>query len=94
MNITLLPQMDPSHYDNPFLFATFRSLCAWLAEETSCLKEEVTALLPFLIGYAKHHLQERKGKGLSDWMSKMSVSDCSQAGTWTGEDVLRFVEQS
>ncbi|KAL6457138.1 hypothetical protein MHYP_G00341010 [Metynnis hypsauchen] len=89
--IYYLQQMDLSHYDDPFLFATFRSLCAWLAEETSCLKEEVSALLPFLIGYAKYHLQERKGKGLSEWMSKMSVSDCSQAGTWTGEDVLRYL---
>ncbi|KAI4883992.1 hypothetical protein NFI96_019510 [Prochilodus magdalenae] len=89
--IYYLQQVDPSQYDDPFLFATFRSLCAWLAEETSCLKEEVTALLPCLIGYAKHHLQERKGKGLSDWMVKMCVSDCSRAETWTGEEVLRYL---
>ncbi|XP_072531001.1 neurochondrin [Salminus brasiliensis] len=86
-----LQQVDSSCYDDPFLFATFRSLCAWLAEETSCLREEVTALLPFLVGYAKQHLQDRKDKGLSDWMSKMSVSDGSQTRRWSGEDVLRYL---
>ncbi|KAB5530983.1 hypothetical protein PHYPO_G00135640 [Pangasianodon hypophthalmus] len=89
--IYYLQQVDPSRYDDPFLFATFRSLCAWLAEETSCLKEEIIALLPFLIGYTKHHLQDKKGKGLADWMSKMSVTDGSQAGPWTGEHVLRYL---
>lgn len=85
----MFPQVEPSCYDDPFVFATFRSLCAWLAEETSCLKEEIMTLLPFLIGYTKHHLQENKGKGLADWMSEMSVTDGSPAGTWTGEQVLR-----
>ncbi|XP_062869061.1 neurochondrin [Trichomycterus rosablanca] len=89
--IYYLQQVDSSLYDDPFLFATFRCICAWLAEETSCLKEEITALLSFLIGYTKHHLQERKGKRLADWMSEMSVSDGPQAGTWTGEDVLRYL---
>ncbi|KAG9279905.1 neurochondrin [Astyanax mexicanus] len=89
--IYYLQQVDSSSYDDPFLFATFRSLCAWLAEETSCLKEEVIALLPFLIGYAKHHLQKGKDKGLADWMSKLSVSDGSQMGTWSGENALRYL---
>lgn len=81
----MFSQVDPSRYDDPFVFATFRALCAWLAEETSCLKKEVVALLPFLIGYTKHHLQDKKDKGLADWMSAMSVNDGSQAG----EHVLR-----
>ncbi|KAK3512124.1 hypothetical protein QTP70_031245 [Hemibagrus guttatus] len=89
--IYYLQQVDPSRYDDPFLYATFRSLCAWLAEETSCLKEDVMALLPFLIGYTKHHLQDKKDKGLADWMSEMSIADGSQAGTWTGEQVLRYL---
>lgn len=46
-------------------------------------------LLPFLVSYTKHHLQDKKSKGLADWMSEMSVTDGSQAGTWTGEHVLR-----
>lgn len=89
--IFYLQQVDPSRYDDPFIFATFRSLCAWLAEETSCLKEDIVALLPFLISYTKHHLQEKKGRGLTDWMAEMCVADGSQAGTWTGEQVLRYL---
>ncbi|KAK6323637.1 hypothetical protein J4Q44_G00059760 [Coregonus suidteri] len=87
-----LQQVDLSRYSDPFIFATFRSLCAWLAEETSCLKEEVTALLPFLMGYARSHLQgESQDQGLSNWMSEMSVGDCSQRGAWTGKDALRYL---
>lgn len=91
--IYYLQQVDPSHYGDPFVFATFRSLCSWLAEETSFLKEEVTALLPFLIGYARSHLQgEGSDQSLSDWMSEMSVGEAFQgAGTWTGKDALRYL---
>lgn len=46
-------------------------------------------LLPFLIGYTKHHLQEKKDKGLADWMSEMSVIDGSPPGACAGEQVLR-----
>ncbi|KAJ8334769.1 hypothetical protein SKAU_G00404080 [Synaphobranchus kaupii] len=90
--IYYLQQVGQSHRGDPFLFATFRSLCAWLAEETSCLKEEVIALLPFLVNYAKGHLEgEGPDKGLSDWMSEMSVSDTTQGGAWSGEDALRYL---
>ncbi|KAI1901766.1 hypothetical protein AGOR_G00037780 [Albula goreensis] len=90
--IYYLQLVDKSHHGDPFIFATFRSLCAWLAEETSCLKDEVIALLPFLINYAKEHLEgESPGKGLLNWMSEMSVNDTSQGGTWTGEDALRYL---
>ena len=83
-------QVGQSHRGDPFLFVTFRSLCAWLAEETSCLKEEVIALLPFLINYAKGHLEGAgPDKGLSDWMSEMSVTDTTEGGTWSGEDAFR-----
>ncbi|KAM3858136.1 neurochondrin [Diretmus argenteus] len=85
-----LQQVDPSRYGDPFIFATFRSLCSWLAEETSCLKEEVTALLPFLIGYARTHLQgESPEQGLSSWMAEMSVKEDGRA--WTGKDALRYL---
>ncbi|XP_010898576.2 neurochondrin isoform X2 [Esox lucius] len=87
-----LQQVDPGCYGDPFIFATFRSLCAWLAEETSCLKEEVTALLPFLIGYTRSHLQgERTEHDLSDWMAEMSVGGGSQGRAWTGKDALRYL---
>ncbi|XP_051991954.1 neurochondrin-like isoform X1 [Xyrauchen texanus] len=90
--IYYLKQADQSHHDDPFLFATFRSLCAWLAEETSCLKEDVIGLLPFLIGYAKYHFMGgRIGKGLADWMSNMSINNSSQDGTWPSEAALRYL---
>ena len=83
----LSQQVDASRYDDPFIFATFRSLCSWLAEETSCLKQEVTALLPFLIGYVQRHLQcGSSEQGLSDWMAKVSLSE---GGAWTGGGALR-----
>ncbi|KAM4538641.1 neurochondrin [Odontesthes bonariensis] len=85
-----LQQVDASRYDDPFIFATFRSLCSWLAEETSCLKQEVTALLPFLIGYMRRHLQGGSSEqGLSDWMTKVSVSE--EGGAWTGDGALRYL---
>ena len=81
-------KVDPSRYGDPFVFATFRSLCAWLAEETACLKEEVTALLPFLISYAKAHLEgEGPDQSLSSWLSEMSV--CEEGGAWSGSQALR-----
>lgn len=80
--------MDPSRHDDPFVFATFRSLCSWLAEETSCLKQEVIGLLPFLIGYARRHLHARSSEpDLSNLMAKMSVS--KEGGAWTGQEALR-----
>ncbi|KAK9526589.1 hypothetical protein VZT92_015278 [Zoarces viviparus] len=85
-----LQQVDPSRYGDPFIFATFRSLCSWLAEETSCLKEEVTGLLPFLIGYSRSHLQgESPEQGLSDWMAEVSVREEREA--WTGREALRYL---
>ncbi|KAK5607463.1 hypothetical protein CRENBAI_021211 [Crenichthys baileyi] len=85
-----LQQVDPSRFSDPFVFATFRALCSWLAEETSCLKEEVTGLLPFLIGYARYHLQEGTfEKSLSDWMARVSVSEEREA--WTGGEPLRYL---
>ncbi|XP_032391209.1 neurochondrin [Etheostoma spectabile] len=85
-----LQQVDPSRYGDPFVFATFRSLCSWLAEETSCLKQEVTGLLPFLIGYSRSHLQgESPKQGLSEWMAEMS--DREERGPWTGKEALRYL---
>ncbi|XP_063041341.1 neurochondrin isoform X2 [Engraulis encrasicolus] len=90
--IYYLQQVDPNCYGDPFVFATFRCLCAWLAEETSCLKEEVTSLLPFLIGYCRDHLQ-RGGdvKDLTACMADMSMSKGSREDRWTGEHALRYL---
>lgn len=83
-----LLQVESDRFSDPFVLATFRALCAWLAEETSCLKEEVTALLPFLIGYARRHLQEGAAEpSLSDWTARLSFSE--GGGAWTGTGALR-----
>ncbi|XP_020562917.1 neurochondrin isoform X2 [Oryzias latipes] len=85
-----LQQVDASRYGDPFVFASFRSLCSWLAEETSCLKQEVIDLLPFLVGYARHHLQGAAAEqSLSDWMAKASVTE--EGGAWTGGEALRYL---
>lgn len=85
-----LQQVDERRHGDPFVFASFRSLCSWLAEETSCLKEEVTALLPFLIGYCRSHMSGGgEGTGLSDWMDQMSVS--GERALWTGKEPLRYL---
>lgn len=82
-------QVDASRYGDPFVFATFRSLCSWLAEETSCLKEEVTRLLPFLVGYARGHMRQGDGpeQSLAKWMAELSLSD--ETGEWSGREALR-----
>ncbi|XP_022071989.2 neurochondrin [Acanthochromis polyacanthus] len=80
-----LQQVDPSRYDDPFVFATFRCLCSWLAEETSCLREEVTKLLPFLISYSRKHLQEDGSEqNLQHWSSEENEA-------WTGSEPLRYL---
>ncbi|KAM6900038.1 neurochondrin [Xenentodon cancila] len=85
-----LQQVEPSRYGDPFTFATFRSLCSWLAEETSCLKQEVMGLLPFLISYTRRHLQRGNSEqGLSDWMAEVSASE--EGGAWTGAEALRYL---
>uniref|UniRef100_A0A3P8U7K3 Neurochondrin n=1 Tax=Amphiprion percula TaxID=161767 RepID=A0A3P8U7K3_AMPPE len=80
-----LQQVDPSRYGDPFVFATVRSLCSWLAEETSRLREEVTKLLPFLISYSRKHLQDDGSEqNLHDWISE-------ERDGWTGSEALRYL---
>lgn len=88
--IYYLKQVEEASYDDPFVFATFRCLCAWLAEETSCLKDDVIKLLPFLIGYAKTHFNGGE-KGLAEWMSKMSISNTAHDRTWSRDAALRYL---
>lgn len=85
-----LQQVDPSRFGDPFIFATFRALCSWLAEETSCLKEEVTGLLPFLVSYSRSHMQgDGLEQSLSDWMTELSVNE--ERTRWTGKEALRYL---
>ncbi|XP_028317103.1 neurochondrin [Gouania willdenowi] len=85
-----LGQVDTSCYGDPFVFATFRCLCCWLSNETSCLKEEVASLLPFLINYSRSHLlKESSGDDLSDWLANLSISE--ERESWAGRQPLRFL---
>ncbi|XP_056335407.1 neurochondrin [Danio aesculapii] len=87
-----LKQVEETSYDDPFVFATFRCLCAWLAEETSCLKDDVIKLLPFLMGYAKTHFNGGgEGEGLADWISKMAISNNAHDRTWSRDAALRYL---
>ncbi|CAN9504214.1 unnamed protein product [Ophioblennius macclurei] len=93
-----LQQVTEAHYNEPFVFATYRCVCVWLAEETSCLKEEIMALLPVLVGFARHHLQATAagagaGAGssqqLAEWMELMCVEDGEE--WWSGREALRYL---
>lgn len=51
-------QVKQEELEDPFIFASVRILGAWMAEETSSLKQEICELLPFLVHYAKKLFQE------------------------------------
>ncbi|MGH0165686.1 UNVERIFIED_CONTAM: hypothetical protein FKN15_049192 [Acipenser sinensis] len=81
--IFYLAQVAPVRYRDPFVFASVRLLCAWLAEETSSLKQEVCALLPFLIGYGRALFEgEERDLGLTNQMEELSVTDSGEGGDW------------
>ncbi|XP_041089987.1 neurochondrin isoform X2 [Polyodon spathula] len=89
--IFYLAQVAPVRYRDPFVFASVRLLCAWLAEETSSLKQEVCDLLPFLIGYSRALFEgEERDHGLTNQMDELSVTDSREGGDWPG-DALRFL---
>ncbi|NWR74591.1 NCDN protein, partial [Centropus unirufus] len=56
--IFYLRQVKEEELQDPFVFASVRILGAWMAEETSSLKEEICELLPFLVLYAKKLFKE------------------------------------
>ncbi|XP_054856012.1 neurochondrin [Eublepharis macularius] len=72
---------------DPFIFASVRVLGAWLAEETSSLKQEICDLLPFLLHYAK--LQFEAGRQGGSDLQNAGGGD-GQAPIWQG-DALRFL---
>ncbi|NXF85529.1 NCDN protein, partial [Eubucco bourcierii] len=56
--IFYLKQVKQEQLQDPFIFASVRILGAWMAEETSSLKQEICELLPFLVHYAKQLFKE------------------------------------
>ncbi|XP_033013620.1 neurochondrin [Lacerta agilis] len=89
--IHYLRQVGRKKLDDPFIFASVRILGAWLAEETSSLKQEICDLLPFLIYYAKMRFEEEKRVRSSLQQEAEQAGQSSiQPPVWQG-DALRFL---
>ncbi|XP_075051583.1 neurochondrin [Mixophyes fleayi] len=86
-----LQQMGSEKLEDPFVLASVRLLGVWLAEETSCLKQEVIQLLPFLV----HYMQTWHQRGVScrsqpKEVSQMAILSSSWGAVWPG-DAVRFL---
>ncbi|CAM4578097.1 neurochondrin [Lepidochelys kempii] len=89
--IYYLRQVGKQKLKDPFIFASVRILSAWLAEETSSLKQEICDLLPFLIHYAKALFQEGdKARSASQHAAELSGPGSPQGSEWP-RDALRFL---
>ncbi|XP_074832279.1 neurochondrin [Carettochelys insculpta] len=89
--IHYLKQVGEQKLKDPFIFASVRILSAWLAEETSSLKQEVCDLLPFLIHYSKALFQEEnKARRLSQHAVQLAGLGSPQ-GSACPRDALRFL---
>ncbi|KAM6239933.1 neurochondrin [Porphyrio hochstetteri] len=84
--IFYLRQVKQEELQDPFIFASVRILGAWMAEETSSLKQEICELLPFLVHYAKKHFKEAT---TAVSLSQLEVD--STKGSGLPQDALRFL---
>ncbi|KFP31912.1 Neurochondrin, partial [Colius striatus] len=84
--IFYLRQVKQEDLQDPFIFASVRILGAWMAEETSCLKQEICELLPFLLHYAKKLFKEG-----SSAVSLPQPELVSSQGSALPQDALRFL---
>ncbi|XP_064897689.1 neurochondrin isoform X2 [Columba livia] len=84
--IFYLRQVKQEELEDPFIFASVRILGAWMAEETSSLKQEICELLPFLVHYAKKLFQEG-----STAASLPQPELVSTEGSNLPRDALRFL---
>ncbi|KFO11959.1 Neurochondrin, partial [Balearica regulorum gibbericeps] len=84
--IFYLRQVKEEELQDPFIFASVRILGAWMAEETSSLKQEICELLPFLVRYAKKHFEEG-----STAVSLPQPELVSTEGSGLPQDALRFL---
>ncbi|XP_030074294.1 neurochondrin [Microcaecilia unicolor] len=86
-----LNQVGWQRMEDPFIFASVRILSAWLAEETSALKEEVCELLPFLIQYSRTRFQLGAAcRDLPRQVAELALCSSSWGSLWPG-DALRFL---
>ncbi|XP_029427876.1 neurochondrin [Rhinatrema bivittatum] len=89
--IYYLNQVGWQRMEDPFIFASVRLLSAWLAEETSALKQEVCSILPFLVRYARTRFQ--RGAACRDLplrVAELALCSSSWGSQWPG-DALRFL---
>ncbi|NXI47993.1 NCDN protein, partial [Galbula dea] len=84
--IFYLRQVKQEELQDPFIFASVRVLGAWMAEETSSLKQEICELLPFLVHYAKKLFKEG-----SPAASLPQPELVSTEGSGLPQDALRFL---
>nr|XP_033810025.1 neurochondrin [Geotrypetes seraphini]XP_033810026.1 neurochondrin [Geotrypetes seraphini] len=86
-----LNQVGWQRMEDPFTFASVRLLSAWLAEETSALKQEVCELLPFLIQYARTRFKLGAAcRDLPRQVAKLALCSSTWGSLWPG-DALRFL---
>ncbi|NXD81887.1 NCDN protein, partial [Halcyon senegalensis] len=84
--IFYLRQVGQEELQDPFVFASVRVLGAWMAEETSSLKQEICELLPFLVHYAKKLFKE---SSLAARLPQPELG--STDGSALPQDALRFL---
>ncbi|NXF81699.1 NCDN protein, partial [Sclerurus mexicanus] len=84
--IFYLRQVKQEELQDPFIFASVRVLGAWMAEETSSLRQEVCELLPFLVHYARKLFKEG-----SPVVSLPQAELGSTKGSALPQDALRFL---
>ncbi|XP_005058339.1 PREDICTED: neurochondrin [Ficedula albicollis] len=84
--IFYLRQVKQEELQDPFIFASVRVLGAWMAEETSSLKQEICELLPFLVDYARRLFKEG-----SPAVSVPQAELVSTKGSALPQDALRFL---
>ncbi|KAM6335280.1 neurochondrin isoform 2-T2 [Alca torda] len=84
--IFYLRQVKQEELQDPFIFASVRILGAWMAEETSSLKQEICELLPFLVHYAKKLFKEGSPAASLPQPELLSIE-----GSGLPQDALRFL---
>ncbi|NXO20295.1 NCDN protein, partial [Cisticola juncidis] len=84
--IFYLRQVKQEELHDPFIFASVRVLGAWMAEETSSLKQEICELLPFLVDYARKLFKEG-----SPAVNLPQAELVSTEGSALPQDALRFL---
>ncbi|XP_010211966.1 PREDICTED: neurochondrin [Tinamus guttatus] len=89
--IFYLRQVKQEELDDPFIFASVRILGAWMAEETSFLKQEICELLPFLVHYARKLFQEGETAANLAQPDGMPAGLDSSGGARVPRDALRFL---